>query len=1419
MKAKFLLNLLVLITFTALSSMGQHSFSTSGRSATSSSSSEFISKKNIKNDIKRNTSAIPGKTGGIILTQSLSNAITPNNSVACNPTAHNAISRVFRLNDYLTGGFDLDNVMFGLESTFEANVTTSVNIYKLSGTYVLANLTLLASESVVIGSANNGQYINVPIHALFNPGDTMVVEIEYTTSSSGLWLASNNLGQTGPSYIRATSCGISEPIEMTAIGFPHVQWVMELTGTETSISSPEVHSFNIRCNGENNGQIQLIGFQDGTKFSIDGQNYYSNTIIDSLAPGTYVLRSRYNGVVTVEDTIEITEPSMLSLDEVVFLDSQNCFIDSLLGFEISASGGTPPYLYSIDGGISYQSSSTFSGLSPGLFELVVKDDTSCTAATSFTITPETGDYIPKITDITHISCHGANDGSVTVTVVPQEVLSYSSDSINWQGSNVLTGLSPGNHKIYIKNASNCVWQEDVHILEPNDLVFSAIQTEQILCHGDSSASISLSLSGGAGTVELSYNGSTFGTFQSLFEDLAPGNHHFTVRDTNGCEESDSVVVTEPSAMTGIASILSHVSCFGGNDGVITIVANGGTPPYSYTYDGGISYGASSSNNLMSAGSHSIMIKDANNCIYDLGNWVVQEPDELTITDLNTVNVSCDGSEDGAIFLTASGGVEPYQFSLDGSTYKFGSAFNNLAPGNYTGWVKDAKGCISSSGSITVGAPSSLSAYIVTIHNVTCFGGTNGGATINIQGGTPPYTYKLGTRTTVGYSIQNSPAGTFAPVVTDANGCSLTMSPITIIQPSELTINTNAQDFPNCNEGQSGSIEALVNGGTPPYHFLHNGDSVGTSTLIEGLGVGSHTITVVDAEGCVVSANPVTFMGPSLISIDDIKITEPDCFGGLSTIIVTPGGNTSGVSYSIDGVNFQFSNLFENLTAGTYTVTAMNANNCQASVEITISQPADLQVDVEVSEYQSCLGNDPATVTLTAFGGTPPYAYRIGISGFQANGVFNNLDAGTYNFTIIDSKGCSEFITDININDYAPMQMSAFVDEHVDCFAGNNGRIVGVVNNGTPPFTYTLSGVGSQSSGVFDNLPIGDYTLTITDALGCSVEETGLVITQPDELSGGVVILNNLECPDDNDGILQGWGTGGTLPYEYSLDGVSYTSESIFTGLGSGTYRVYVRDGNGCVFLTTSAILNSPARMNISTQANDVSCNGHADGEILISVTGGNPPYQYATSAQGPWSSNNVIGGLSGGAQFVFVRGSGGCVQYHGIVNISEPGVLSLSANTSPERTYKDGQITMTASGGTPPYHYHYYAHGIWNNSLNPAVNWLQSGDYIIAVTDINGCTDSSMVSVGNEVGLQEQAQLEVTLYPNPSSGNVVIEMDQTHDKTDFEVLNSLGEIVFSRSVINQDRVQLDLQTLSHGMYYVRVSSMGEVVVKPLLIQQ
>lgn len=508
----------------------------------------------------------------------------------------------------------------------------------------------------------------------------------------------------------------------------------------------------------------------------------------------------------------------------------------------------------------------------------------------------------------------------------------------------------------------------------------------------------------------------------------------------GCDGSASIQIMVGEIPTLSASI-TDVLCNGGSTGAIDLSV---TNLSNCTYDWG-TQGTSEDITGLAAGTYNVTVTSDMNCVAN-GSYTVNQNSAIAVTE-NTTNASC-GSNNGTVTLNISGGVSPY-------TEDFGADNPNaLAPGAHNYTVTDDVGCvyngsysISSTGGPTLSTSST---------NVTCPGGTNGTASVSISGGSAPYTEDWG-----GATIGALSAGTYSVTVTDNNGC-VSSEVVTITEPNAFGSTPNITNV-SCNGNSDGSVALNVTGGTSPYS--ENWGAMNPNSLPAG----THNVTVTDNNGCTYQTS-VTINEPAPISAS-ATTTDVDCNGDTDgTAFLNITGGTSPYSENWQGENNTA------LGAGTYTVIITDDNGCTENVNVTINEPSAISATSSTTDV-SCNGFTDGTATLTITGGTPAYSENWG--GENPN----SLGAGTYNVTITDANGCTSS-TSVTITEPTALGVSGVV---TDESAGNDGAVDITATGGTPAYSYDW---GAQGTGEdLTGLAAGTYSVTITDANGCSITDS------------------------------------------------------------------------------------------------------------------------------------------------------------------------------------------------------------------------------------------------------------------------------------------------------------------------------------------
>lgn len=671
------------------------------------------------------------------------------------------------------------------------------------------------------------------------------------------------------------------------------------------------------------------------------------------------------------------------------------------------------------------------------------------------------------------------------------------------------------------------------------------------------------------------------------------------------------------------------------------------------------------------------------------------------------------------FDTGGGGGSSYIGGVtNGSTIAGNASMPNPAGGNMVGNFGNGYARITRL----------FSASITTNTTISCNGGNNGSLTAVASGGSSPFTY-LWSNGSTSATITGLSAGTYTVTITD-NANATAISSVTLTQPSALVTTTSGTNV-SCNNGNNGSATVTASGGTPPYTYAWSGG--GSSATKSNLIAGIYTVTVTDANSCVSTATR-TVTQPTAISATTSG-NHVSCNGGNNgTATVNASGGTPPYTYAWSGGGTNTTK--SNLTAGTYTVTITDANGCVFTASRIVTQPTLLTASITNTSV-SCNGGSNGSATVTAAGGTPPYTYAW--NGGGTSTTKTGLAAGNNTVTVTDANGCTRTATTTITQ---PTVLNATTSgTNVTCNGGNNGTATVTPTGGTPPYTYAWSGGGTASTK--SNLTAGTYTVTVTDANGCTVQKNR-VITQPTALVATTTVLGNVFCNGGSNGSASASGSGGTPPYSYSWSGGG--SLATKTGLSAGTFTVTITDNAGCT-ATSSGNITQPAAMALTMNGVNVVCNGGNNGSASVVVSGGAIPYSYSWTGGG---NTNIKSNVTAGTYTVTVTDNNGCTNT-GTQVITSPTAISAVLTDTNVACNGDstGSSIANVSGGVAPYSY------LWNTaSTNPGINNLGAGMYTLTVTDNNGCTALFTTNITEPAGLSLALTINDVLCAGENTGEI-----------------------------------------------------------------
>ena len=826
----------------------------------------------------------------------------------------------------------------------------------------------------------------------------------------------------GVYYARVTDSHGCTAIDSVTIGSPPE---IKITGSTL---------VNNVCFGDSIGEVTLT-FSGGTgalTYTYDtytGAPKNSGENFNELKAGVYTFIITDISGCTKDTVITINQPTQITITTTY--TGISCYGSANGQIEITASGGTPgaidPYLYSIDSASTWATGNVFSPLATDTFYIAVQDGLGCIQFGD-TIIMNNPDTI-KIDSISvvHLICDGsAIDGEIVVYAIGGTGdLDYSiNNGIDYYADSLFTGLSGGVYQIVVRDEQGCSKFLDTLVTLNGQIIITNNTIVNNVCYGDSIGEVKLDFLGGTGVLTYTYD-----TYSGLpknsgetFDKLKAGSYLFTINGISGCSKDTLITITQGTEITATYNI-TPVTCNGGSDGQIEIIASGGLAPYNYS----ITEVPEWSNTTgifagLTGDSVFIAVRDANLCFLYSDTIEITEPNPVTIDLIEAFPVSCIGvGNDGEIIVHASGGAGTLGYSLDNVNFQISNTFTGLIPGTYSIFISDDCDTLTAIDVATITGPIPIVIDVVTITDVnTCYGDNTGTITVTASGGTGNFEYSVdgGVNYQPGNLFTGLYAGPYVIIIRDDDGCLSGDSTVNVNQPDELLITDYIVTHTSeCNDPiNTGQIEIITaTGGTPGYQYAITGFALQASPLFVDLNAGNYTITVQDANGCEAIIDTSVVINPAMsIVFDKIDIS---CNG------LTDGSISVNISNGTPGYTYTWSNgettaSISDLAEGEYSVTIVDSNlpnSCEATASIEIIQPEAMNILVNLKD-KYCINSFAkdqvianGAINVDPSGGTPDYSYSwTGPGGFTSiSDYLTNLEDGTYNLTVTDSRGCAQ----------------------------------------------------------------------------------------------------------------------------------------------------------------------------------------------------------------------------------------------------------------------------------------------------------------------------------------------------------------------------------------------------------------------------
>lgn len=1119
-----------------------------------------------------------------------------------------------------------------------------------------------------------------------------------------------------------------------------------------------INSQNSSCFGDCNGMIDVAAnggngiyfyqWQDDLQTAIAGQ---TNDTISNICQGTYYIEiTDGNGCTLSQGPIDMTQPTnpwdVASSSTDI---SCNNVCDGTASVVVNA-GNNPPYTYLWDDPAN-QITSTATSLCPGTYNVLISDAGVCDTTVQLTIND-----VPAFNNLgtqTDINCFGDCTGEAIVTPgggTGPYTVTWSDAQIGVTASNLCVGPVIAT----ITDATGCSMDTTFTIIEPgSSLTTNSVFVNNSTC-GLCNGSATVNVIGGTPNYTYVWSGPFTGQGTNTVSDLCSGIISVDVTDANGCSVTETFALQDVNGEV-LTINSTDVSCFGICDGTADVAFACSDPAcVQEWYDAttGITTGITSTNiNGLCAGDYYVQVVNASNCI-SIENVTIGSPTQI-IPNETVTQITCTNDADATIVVVPFGG------SGAGYTYDWNPVPGNgngtdtatpVGPGIWTIVVTDGIGCKDST-DVNIIDPTPI-VINTTLSDVACAGACNGSIITNVSGGYGNYTYQWFMNSVLMPGETNSNIlalcpGNYNVEVTDQNGCVQTLTnDVTISEPFAINSPIISTDVV-CN-GQCDGIATITPTGGSGAYIINWYD--GTNTLIGQSGLiatnlcpDDYYATVTDANNCTFTTAIVTISEPVALTFTTTS-NDASCFGicdGDASITLN-GGLIPYTYVWLDVLNNPIpggtNSTVNNLCPDNYTVEGIDDNGCSTGPQnIIILGFTQITANLFANDADCGIQNGSASVF--ANGGNPPYTYQwldnaqVPIAG-ETNTSILNIGSGTYYVDVIDANLCTQTFQ-IDVNDIPTTTMTWDLITHPTCFGANDGGIEATVVGLSMPLSFVWN-PGGMITEDLSNLTSGNYTLQVTDALGCiNFYDTTLVDPAEIIITPTTTDSDCNLCNGEISVILNG-GTGVlTSSWNNGLTG------TLIQNLCPSVYEITVTDGSGCTQVEQIPV-NNTTGLTANVTVSAITCTDVCDGVITVDGVGGTAPYTYN------WlnftSTNNTEPNLCADIYFIEVTDDIGCITPVEVDLLNPTPFVVIENITPPDCGVNNGQISITSSGGNLPHTY------LWNTTdVTPAISNLAAGVYTVTITDNSGCSQDFVYGLGNLVAPT------VTLTPTDLTCNSV----------------------------------------------------------------
>ena len=1201
---------------------------------------------------------------------------------------------------------------------------------------------------------------------------------------------------------------------------------------------------------------------------VAGEAIWSSASGDTLGYGPTLPVNISSTTTYYADVVGSCSSGILSDD--VTINVSGCFDITLISSDASCLGndgeilvnpgvGTPsPYdmlLLDMNGSVlqtnfGVNTTQTFYNLFPGTYVARVID-AGGSSSQDTVVVAQASNPLNVTSFSSDVSCFNGHNGQISV-LADSGALPYSFYLDGVLNPNpipydsVFTNLSSGTYVVSVVDDNSCLYRDTVQIGVPLFPLLSLAQSKLVIC-ANSSDGIAVG-SGAGGTYPYSYEWfdnsfTSFSTNDTAFN-LSAGSYYLEVTDANGCDTFSTVQVIAPqTALSGSPQVYG-VACKGDSTGMIVGDATGSWAPYKYYWIDNLGDTLRSTSyktgrdtlSGLASGVYNLHVYDAQDCFVSYGISVGEPATSLSIDSISVVQtIACYGDSDGSARMFVSGGMPNYTYMWDSG--EAGLIAQNLSSGYRHVSLTDDWGCTVMD-SVYISENPEIQATVSLVQTVSCYGNTDGIVTVSSVGGVGSHIFFWSTDP-VGHTnnpdtVSGLAEGSYYVTTQDALGCEV-LDSIYVSEPEPLTMQATTLSWISCFGADDGLAYATGQGGNTPYTFTWSsnnqvGDTINTITP------GTHVVTVVDNRGC--TANDTVYMyEPDLLEIDiDTSLTIwPYCIGVNSASLTSiASGGTVGYTYLWDDnlVAPQLTATASHLLAGVYTVTVTDARGCTASdTEDIDSTTNTMSSSISILSNVSCFGGNDAAVEAITLGAHAPYSYQwFGPNGFYSTtSSISSLYAETYSVTVSDTNNCT-VNTSINLTEPAALIFTSLASTDATCLGACDGTIEISLTGGTAPYTGHAQNNNTGNSlmnllsgdSLFGGICAGDYTISLSDAHGCSSE---LLVGGNDQQTINALDTINVAVDPLSCFFIfcHGDSTGGVAldfsSYDTSYSYNWYEANDPSTSLGNMTQIMnlgagaYVIEANylGCV-ATDTMVLTQPDPIQITGTFTHLLCYGDNDGAVDINVTGGSPSSNGYTYL---WSNNVTSQDLSNvgaGLYTLTVTDSLSCVATYD-ARLTEPDELEVTiVETSPFVLE-----LSTVTGGTPSYTYAWYESG---NNVGTGTSYVVStnGTYSLEATDANNCTNTSNSIAYNVASVINGEEVSFRVYPNPFREEATIDFGYTVNEATISIVDIYGKLIEQHEVVNASSFIITNKNKASGVYFMKMETANKLYNTKIIIK-